>query len=387
MAVTYGFYNSVNGDRRYDALQMSSIFDGIILDGVFQHYAERLMVHAATGMTVNVHPGRAWFNHTWTLNDSVLPLTIPQSELILDRIDSVVLEVDARDAVRKNTIKVVRGTPSSNPQRTPPIRMQDLNQYPLAYVYVKAKASAITQANITNNVGMSTCPYVTGPLKLMNIDELIAQWQAQWNERLNSWTTQWTKYYHDTTTSMDEYMAFWRREWEKFYVNQCNAIQNSYNAWINEWNAYYRQLTTDLDNASDEFKERWETWFRTYTNSSTNAYSTWEEAAHARFEEWFASLQDTLSGDVAANLAAQIMELQKCCQGVQQFIKDLREEHSIYYQILDTGYRDKQNVLDNTGDDVLDSEDDPINSMTISHDPICDSNGDPLIGRIKFKVA
>ena len=35
MSVTYGFYNSINGDRKYNALEMSSIFDGIIVDGVY----------------------------------------------------------------------------------------------------------------------------------------------------------------------------------------------------------------------------------------------------------------------------------------------------------------------------------------------------------------
>lgn len=44
MSVTYGFYNSKNHDRRYDAIQMSRIFDGIIRDGVLQHYGTAMMV-------------------------------------------------------------------------------------------------------------------------------------------------------------------------------------------------------------------------------------------------------------------------------------------------------------------------------------------------------
>ena len=35
MSVTSGFFNSLHGDRRYNAEQMSAIFDGIINDGVF----------------------------------------------------------------------------------------------------------------------------------------------------------------------------------------------------------------------------------------------------------------------------------------------------------------------------------------------------------------
>ena len=54
MSVTYGFYNSKNKDRRYDAIQMSSIFDGIIRDGILQHVGTAMMVKESTGMMVNV---------------------------------------------------------------------------------------------------------------------------------------------------------------------------------------------------------------------------------------------------------------------------------------------------------------------------------------------
>ena len=37
MAVTYGFYDSTGGDRKYNAEQMGSIFDGIISDGFYSN--------------------------------------------------------------------------------------------------------------------------------------------------------------------------------------------------------------------------------------------------------------------------------------------------------------------------------------------------------------
>ena len=40
MALTYGFYNSKNGDRKYDAVAMSRMFDGIIRDGVISAYGK-----------------------------------------------------------------------------------------------------------------------------------------------------------------------------------------------------------------------------------------------------------------------------------------------------------------------------------------------------------
>lgn len=40
---TFGFYDSLNGDRRYSTSQMSEIFDGIIQDGVYSNVGEALM--------------------------------------------------------------------------------------------------------------------------------------------------------------------------------------------------------------------------------------------------------------------------------------------------------------------------------------------------------
>lgn len=71
MSVTFGFYNSKEGDRRYDAIQMSSIFDGIIQDGILQHVGTAMVVKESEAMIINVGVGRAWFNHTWTLRRSV----------------------------------------------------------------------------------------------------------------------------------------------------------------------------------------------------------------------------------------------------------------------------------------------------------------------------
>lgn len=174
MSVTYGFYNSKNKDRRYDAIQMSSIFDGIIRDGILQHVGTAMMVNASTGMMVNVGIGRAWFNHTWTLNDALLPLSVPESEVILNRIDAVVLEVDSRESIRANAIKIIKGTPATNPVKPTMISTNDRWQYPLAYIRVNSGVTSIRQADITNAVGTSECPFVTAPLEMMSIDALVA---------------------------------------------------------------------------------------------------------------------------------------------------------------------------------------------------------------------
>lgn len=179
MSVTYGFYNSLNGDRKYTAEQMSSIFDGLIIDGVFASIGTAFAVKATTGITVNVGIGKAWFDHTWTLNDSILPMTAPESEVLLDRIDAIVIEVDGTESVRQNSIKFVTGTPSSAPVRPSLVNEGTVHQYPLCYIYRKFGSSVITQADITNMVGTEETPFVTAMLQTISLDELLGQWQSE----------------------------------------------------------------------------------------------------------------------------------------------------------------------------------------------------------------
>lgn len=181
MSLTYGFYNSLNGDRKYNAEQISMIFDGIINDGIFMSIGANFVVTANSGMTVNVGSGRAWFNHTWTYNDTILPLTLDLSELVLNRIDTVVLEINSEASSRTNSIKIIKGTPGSTPVAATLINTENLNQYPLARIYVGANVTSINQSNITNTVGTSETPFITGILETVDIDALIAQWQSEWD--------------------------------------------------------------------------------------------------------------------------------------------------------------------------------------------------------------
>lgn len=186
MAVTYGFYNSLNGDRKYDAIQMSQIFDGIIEDGVYMNIGQTLSVSAGDGMSVIVGTGRAWFNHTWTLNDAPLPLDVEVPELVANRIDAVVLDIQADLLHRENKIMVLKGPPTTdgNPKKPTLILDDEENhwQYALAFIKVPAGSTEVSQTNITNAVGLEDTPFVKGVLEAMSIDSLVAQWESQFDD-------------------------------------------------------------------------------------------------------------------------------------------------------------------------------------------------------------
>lgn len=184
MAVTSGFFNSQNGDRKYSAEQMSALFDALITDGVFANIGTAFEVKILSGTssdTITVGIGRCWFNSTWLYNDTLLPIAIEPSEMILDRIDAVIIEINKNEDIRSGQIRMIKGIPSANPENPELVKSNNVYQYPLAYIYRSANSPTITQAAITNMIGTSACPYVTGILEVQTIDKIVAQWESEFN--------------------------------------------------------------------------------------------------------------------------------------------------------------------------------------------------------------
>lgn len=254
MSVSSGFFNSLNGDRKYNAAQMSAIFDGLIIDGVFASIGTAFAVKAAGGLTVNVGIGKAWFDHTWTVNDSILPMTAPEAEVLLDRIDAVVLEVNGTESVRENTIKFVKGNPSSAPSRPTLTNEGNVHQYPLCYIYRKYGTAVINQADITPMVGTESTPFVTGILQTISLDELLGKWQ----DELDRFTDARSK-------EVDDWIA---------------QEESDFTAWFDKMKADLQQEQTVLDQ--------------------------WIASEQADFLAWYNQMKDQLSGDVAGNLQLEI---------------------------------------------------------------------------------
>lgn len=184
--VTSGFFDSVNYDRVYNAEQFSSIFDGLISDGVYASQGNKFVVSAVENTnSVTIGSGRAWFNHTWTLNDANLTIQCYDPISPYDRTDAVILEIDTRKAVRKNSIKMIQGvsftaTGVNTPVNPPELQNGDgIYQYPLAYIRRNADDTVVIQDRITNMVGTDACPLVTGVVESVSIADLLAQSEAE----------------------------------------------------------------------------------------------------------------------------------------------------------------------------------------------------------------
>ncbi len=183
MAWTSGFFNSVNGDRLYNADQMSRIFEGLITDGVYESVANKLAVQPNSGMTIQIATGRGWFGRHWVNNDSEYKLTVAQSDVILNRYVAVVIKVDDTDAVRDAVPYLKYSEFATTPVKPTMTRTETVKEYCLAYIYIKAGATAITASDIEDTrANESLCGWVTGLIEQLSTATLFEQFTDIFNE-------------------------------------------------------------------------------------------------------------------------------------------------------------------------------------------------------------
>ena len=150
MALESGFFNSVNGDRLYNAEQMSRYFENILSNGIFKRVENCLKVSTSNGMALTVAPGGGLINCRWFRAMAAEVVTIPTAHAVLPRFDMVVARLNTSDEVRAITLMVVSGTPAENPTAPDLVRTNNIHDLALALVYVPAAATAITEANLTD---------------------------------------------------------------------------------------------------------------------------------------------------------------------------------------------------------------------------------------------
>lgn len=292
MSFASGFFNSVDHDRLYDATDISRLFDGLIRDGIFASIGDCLVVKQSANMNVTVGTGRAWFNHTWSYNDALYPVTIPASEILMDRIDAIVLEINSVESVRANSIKLIKGTPASSPAKPALTNTKEVHQYPLAYVTVGKEVTSIRQADIENCVGTSACPFVTGILEVISIEQLIPQWKDILN-----------RFVEENTANFNTWMNGEKQD----YQNWLTAAKKE----ITDWEATSK---SDYQKWYDSIKNGYDQWFATIKaayDANWSTFQQWEKSSQDEFDKWFDNMKNKLEGDLGAKLTLETENLGK----------------------------------------------------------------------------
>ena len=184
MAIRYGFFNSVDGDRLYNADDCASYFATFISNGVFPDPATQLQVMASgAGMGLEVLPGNAFINgYRFAVVDKAYPLTIPEAHPSLTRIDRVVVRWSR--AARRIALDIVQGEPGAG--QAQPVRQDyDCWELSLATVTVGQSVLSITQAEVQDTRGSADCGLVAWMVDSDGVD--YAAFWTQMQTKFDDW--------------------------------------------------------------------------------------------------------------------------------------------------------------------------------------------------------
>lgn len=241
MAIKSGFFNSLNGDRKYNAEDMSEYFDGLITDGVFESIGNKLQV-TATGsdMTININSGRAMIDCHWLKNDSAYNITLSPADVQLSRYDSIGIKLDYNE--RAITFIVHEGNLATVPVISRPSNTESIKYLWLADIRVSAGVSFVRQGNIIDRRGTSICPWVTGLIKQVDTSQLFSQWQdacqSFYNE-LNAYFDDKKAEYENWFSTLTETLTVdtYIQKYQNSYEISSDGLQLEYEIGIPEYDS------------------------------------------------------------------------------------------------------------------------------------------------------
>ena len=191
-------------------------------------------------MQVAVGAGAAWINGHKMVSDSTLLLDIEPSDVVLKRIDRIVVYLD-NDA-RAMGIKIKKGTADFSPQ--PP--MMEENELCLAEITVDKQATQIAQMNINDTRADSlVCGWVTGLVEQLDTSSILAQiktefddWFNQAKEDFKSNLTAVCKYSHVYTTTAADQSQFNVKSFLSNYAPTTDILEVRINGLTLKGNEY-----------------------------------------------------------------------------------------------------------------------------------------------------
>lgn len=173
--IEYGFFSTVNGDRAYNSDSFNEFFSGILSDtGVYKKSGAGLQVVTGQDLSVNVSTGKARIRNHFVNVKTTENVELQVSDVANSRYDAIVLRFN--ESEREITLQALAGIPSSSPEKPTIIRNENIFDICLAYIYVAAGATNISEENITDTrEDKALCGYVE--LKVDGINAGIKEYK------------------------------------------------------------------------------------------------------------------------------------------------------------------------------------------------------------------
>lgn len=168
----------LRGDRSVDAWTMRNVFRQFFSDGVFGNPANALQIaKASTGLAVTIQPGMFVIQGGMggiKEDSGPLTLTLDTGTAAGNVCYGIMLRYDDNPGMRGLGFRVVKGTASSNPQPPEPDQTsENVMEYRLGYVTVSNGSVDLSNATVTNEKGLSVCPYAS-PFDKIDVSGIVS---------------------------------------------------------------------------------------------------------------------------------------------------------------------------------------------------------------------
>ena len=260
MAQRYGFFNSVNNDRVYDASDVANFLSKFFTNGVFNN---SLGVSANDNMTVSVAIGNANINGYSYENTEVLILDIDEADSTLSRIDSVICRLDLTN--RQITTMILQGNYATTPSQPSITRTGNIYDLRLANVSVPAGATRITADMITDTRFGSDCGNVVGTVQQIDTTDVFKQYETYFNN--------WFKTLEDELSKNQAGNL-------QNQINNLNNLVNENDNKVGELNDLNTNEKSSIVNAINEIGTDY------IIESGSNANGYYEKYASGTLKQW-----------------------------------------------------------------------------------------------------
>ena len=208
--VRSGFYDAIDEDRVYSADDMNKPYKKLISDGVFATPqgtpSSELQVTAGNGMSVNVAKGNGLCARKWFENNSIVNFVVPSNTALNPRIDSVLMQVDARMSGRVGNLVYRTGTAASSPSAPEINTVTDVTEYRLANILVAPGETSITNSMITDKRGSDECPWISALVIQPDVSTLWQNFYDAYAAKLAAFSA-----------SMEAYQENQEQAWDDFF--------------------------------------------------------------------------------------------------------------------------------------------------------------------------
>ncbi|MGD6992177.1 hypothetical protein [Sutcliffiella horikoshii] len=177
----YSFFNSVEGDRKYQASDFANFWKQFLTNGVYPYPSTNLQVLSNDSYTITVDAGHAMIQGYMYENTEAKDLTVEVADGVMNRIDAVVVQLDLSE--RKIQTLIKKGTPATEPVRPSLTRTDTIYEIAIAELYIGKNAASISQMQIVDlRMNTEVCGWVNSTIQV-DTTAIFNQYQDWYNQK------------------------------------------------------------------------------------------------------------------------------------------------------------------------------------------------------------